>query len=327
MSEIPFVNRLGDALDTAIAQPARSPRARTGRRRYLAVALAALAVGGGGAALAGMFTDPVEIGFGAVGCFQKTEPSGDVAILTDPTRPPVDLCATALPNHGLEARDLIACQWPGHGVVVVVRGDRGGCTKRGLAPLPPMYAAARGRAVRLQRTVMAFEQRVECLAPRPFASRLQALLRARGWAGWRAVVRGGAGPCGRVSSMGGTDARSIAGYVDGARRTIAVRAAPPLALEHLLFGSASPGVSLFDSSGERCFTVVGLERHVREVLAPAQVPIRFTVGPLPPNTGVEPPRGGRYAEGCAVYTGAHPAYPDGRAEIVVELRQRGTGSP
>jgi hypothetical protein len=326
MSEIPFVNQLGDALDAAIARPARPPRRfRLTRRRYLAVALAALAVAGGGAAIAEMLHDPVEIGFGAVGCFERTEPSGDVAIITDPTKSPVELCATALTNDGLEAGDLIACQWPGHGVVVVVRGDRGGCTTRGLAPVPASYAAARRRAARLDRMVIAFERRVDCLAPRPFARQLQALVRDRGFAGWRAVVRGGDGPCGRVSSMGGTDARSISGYVDGARRTIAVRGAAPLALEALLYGSGSADVSLFDSSGERCFTVPALERHVREVLAPARLPIRFKLGAMPKDTGVEPPRGNRYAEGCAIFINVHPSYRRGHAELVVELRQRDAG--
>ena len=58
MSEIPYVNQLGDAFDEAIARRAHSPRRRRlGRRRYLAVALAALAVAGGGAAIAGMLHD------------------------------------------------------------------------------------------------------------------------------------------------------------------------------------------------------------------------------------------------------------------------------
>ena len=94
MSEIPFVNQLGDALETAIAKPARAPRLRRlGRRRYLAVALAALAVTGGSAAVAELFTDPVEIGFGAVGCFEQPSTDGNVAVISDPTSTPVELCA------------------------------------------------------------------------------------------------------------------------------------------------------------------------------------------------------------------------------------------
>jgi hypothetical protein len=61
------------------------------------------------------------------------------------------------------------------------------------------------------------------------------------------------------------------------------------------------------------------------VLAPAGAPIRFKHGSMPANTGVEAPRGRRYAEGCAIFVGAHPIFPGGETEIVVELWQRGVG--
>ena len=315
MSEIPFVNQLGDAIEVAIARPAPSHRPRLGRltrRRWLAVALAALVVAGGGAAIAGMLHDPVEIGFGAVGCFERTEPSGNVAIVTDPTKLPVELCAAALPNDGLDAGDLIACSWEGHGIVVLARGDRGSCRERGLAPVPAAYGLARRRSVRLQRLVIAFERRVDCLAPRPFAERLQVLVRERGFAGWRAVVRGGAGPCGRVSSMGGTATRSIAGWVDGSNRTIAVRGAAPLALERALYGTDSPGDRLFRASGARCFTLPELKAEVRRELAGAGYAIRFRVHSMDENQGMSGARGRRYREGCAISTRSRQRRPSGR---------------
>ena len=324
MSEIPYVNQLGDAFDDAIERRASSPRRRRlGRRRYLAVSLAALTVAGGGAAVAGMFTDPVEIGFGNVGCYDKTEPGGDVAIIGDPTMSPVDLCASALASSGLEARDLIACQWPDQGLIVVVRGERGSCTQRGLAPVPPTDAQARRRAGRLQALSIEFERGAGCLPPREFARRLTAELRAGGWVGWRAVARPGGGPCGRVSvPTGSAMLGSIGPGVDAAKRTIAIEGRASIELEQVIYGAESPGVSLFDSSGERCFTLPALEEHVRTVLAAADAPIRFRHGSMPANTGVEEPRGGRYAEGCAIFVGAHPAFPGRRTEIIVELWQR-----
>jgi hypothetical protein len=324
VSEIPFVNQLGDALDIAIAKPSRTPRLRRlGRRRYLAVALAALVVVGGGAALADILHDPVEIGFGAVGCFEGTEPDGNVAVISDPTRSPVDLCAAALASNGLQARDLIACSWEGHGIVVLARRDRGSCRARGLAPLPAGYALGRRRAARLQAVAVRFERGAGCLAPREFARRLSAELRRRGWTHWRAVPAGGSGPCGRVSVPTGSSlVGSIAGAVDGARRTIQVQARPPLELELALLQPGSPGARLFDVSGERCFTLAGLEARVRDAFAPLKTPIRFHHASLAKFVGVTGPRGDRYAEGCAIYTDAHAAYPDGRIEIVVELSQR-----
>jgi hypothetical protein len=325
MSEIPFVNQLGDAFDEALAARARAPRLRRlGRRRYLAVALAALTVGGGGAAVAGLFTDPVEIGFGNVACFEKTEPSGNVAIISDPTRSPVDLCAGSLSSLGFAPRDLIACQWADHGVVVVVRGERGGCTSRGLAPVPASYGGARRRAVRLEVLAKDFERSAGCLAPREFARRLTAKLHSSGWPDWRALTRGGRGPCGRVSVPSGAALLgSIGPSVDATRRTISIKGRASLRVERVIYGGVdSPGVRLFDSSGERCFTLRALEEHVRMALAPARVPVRFRHGFMPPNTGVEQPRGRRYAQGCAIFVGAEPAFRVRETEIVVELWQR-----
>jgi hypothetical protein len=59
------------------------------------------------------------------------------------------------------------------------------------------------------------------------------------------------------------------------------------------------------------------------VLVAAGVPIRFRRGSLPPDTGIgdETRRRERYAEGCAIYVGAYPAFPGGRTVVVVELWQ------
>jgi hypothetical protein len=324
MSEIPFVNRLGDAIDIAIARPAPARRRiRLPRRRYLAVALAAVAVAGGGAAIAGILHDPVEIGFGAVGCFEGTEPDGNVAVITDPTKSPVQLCAAALPNDGLEASDLLACAWDGHGIVVVKRGDRGTCTARGLAPVPAAYTLGRKRAARLQAVAVGFDRSAGCLAPSDFARRLTARLHARGWVRWRAIARGGEGPCGRVSlATGSSIVGSIAGAVDGARRTIAVQGRAPLGLERMLLQPGSPGERLFGTSGARCFTVARLERHIRHVLGPARTPIRFRVTSMRDFVELMGPRGARYAEGCAVFAAAGTAFPGGHVEVVIDLLQR-----
>jgi hypothetical protein len=325
MSDIPYVNQLGDAFDEAIAGRARAPRRRRlGRRRYLAVALAALTVAGGGAAVAGLFTDPVEIGFGAVACFDRPSTDGDVAIVSDPTRSPIDVCTGALSGSGIDARDLIACQWEGHGIVVLPHEGRPNCAALDLSPISPAYARARLRAADLQAVAVEFEREAGCLPPPEFARRLTAKLQAGGWTSWRAVTGGGRGPCGRVSVPSGSALLgSIGSSIDATRRTIAIKGRASIELERVLYGGlGSPGVSLFDGSGERCFTLSALEDHVRTVLAPAEAPIRFRHGSMPANTGVEQPRGRRYAQGCAIFVGAHPAFPGGQTEIVVELWQR-----
>jgi hypothetical protein len=324
MSEIPFVNQLGDALETAIAKPARAPRLRRfGRRRYLAVALAALAVTGGSAAVAELFTDPVEIGFGAVGCFERPSTSGNVSIVSDTTRTPVQTCAVAMASAGFAESELIACHWEGHGIVVVPHEGRRTCAAHDLAPIPAGYTSARRRAARLEADVKKFERAAGCLPPHEFAARLTRELRAAGWGGWDAVAKSGEAPCGRVSPPTGSELLgSIGSQVDAQKRTITVMARPPLELEQFVYGADSPGVSLYDSSGERCFSTAALEQHVRETLAPAEVPIRFTVEPLQPNVGIADARGKRYDEGCTVFAAPSIQYPDGRAEILVELNKR-----
>jgi hypothetical protein len=327
MSEIPFVNQLGDALETAIARPARAPRMRRlGRRRYLAVALAALTVAGGGAAMADLLTDPVEIGFGSVGCFEQPDVDGNVIVTSDPTRAPVEICAEVLASQGLQASDLIACGWDGHGVVVMPHGGARSCAELDLAALPVSYTRARLRASRLQAVTVNFERDAGCLGPPEFARRLTAELRRRGWTNWRAVPDGGSGPCGRVSvPTGSSIAGSIGPAVDAGRRTIDVQGRAPLDLELALSEPGSPGVRLFDTSGERCFTLPGLEEHVRRVLAPLEAPIRFRHGSLHSAADVVAPRGDRYAEGCAIFEGAHPTFPGGRVVIVAQLLQRDVG--
>jgi hypothetical protein len=195
-----------------------------------------------------------------------------------------------------------------------------------LSPLPPGYGLARVRAAKLQALAVGFERGAGCLSPRTFARRLTMRLRARGWSGWRAVVAGGPGPCGRVSVPTGSSLLgSIGPSVDATARTIGVKGRAPMELELMLYDTGSPGSRLFDESGERCFTAAGLEAHVREALAPANVPIRFKRGSMPRDSGVEAPRGERYAEGCAIFIGAAPVFPDGRTEIVAEIWQRRAG--
>ena len=133
------------------------------------------------------------------------------------------------------------------------------------------------------------------------------------------MVRAAASPYRAVRALLG----SIGPSVDAERRTISVKGRAPLGLELVLYGADSPGVSLFDSSGERCFTLDGLERprprgaRAAQTRRSASSTARCRATP-----GVEQPRGGRYAEGCAIFVGAYPAFPGGRTEIVVELWQR-----
>jgi hypothetical protein len=53
-------------------------------------------------------------------------------------------------------------------------------------------------------------------------------------------------------------------------------------------------------------------------------PVGFKFGRLPADTGIEPPRGDRYAEGCAIVVDTHPVYPAaGGVELEVEIWSKG----
>jgi len=320
MSEIQFVNLLGDSIEEAIRRPAPARRrVRPGRRRHLAVALAALAVVGGGAAVADMLSDPAELGLGGIACYSGPGLEGNVAVVGsgDLSRSPVDICADAMSSEGVTASGLVACA--DEAAVAVVRRTGGAtCRRLGLAPLPPGYAPSRERVRRLTERAVALERSAGCVPPAELARRLRGLLAEAGWRGWRAVVRGGPGPCGRVSGTGGSDVRVLTS-VSSARRTIAVTGGMPLALEEMLFGSESLGDRLIESSGERCFTLAELEEHARGLLAPTGRPVSFRVRALPANQGIEPPRGPLYERGCAVSAGPFPVHRDGRTRIGVDV--------
>jgi hypothetical protein len=58
------------------------------------------------------------------------------------------------------------------------------------------------------------------------------------------------------------------------------------------------------------------------VLARVRVPIRFRHRSLRPDAGIEPPRGDRYGEGCAIFVGVEPVIRAGRTVVVAELWQQ-----
>jgi hypothetical protein len=326
MSEIPYVNQLGDAFDEAIASRTCVPRLRRlGRRRYLAVALATLAVAGGGAAIADMLSDPVELAVAGVACFSSSDMSGDVAITRDPNRSPVELCADALKGSGVVAADLIACRHGG-AVAVLPRRGRGGCEALGLAALPRDYEAGRLRLKEFQGAVMALERSADCIPPRRLERQVQALLRRSGWAGWQTWLRldDEAGPCGRLSQPRGDGLREIGGSFDTEQHRIMIWSSMPRSLEEFLFVPGSVGVRLMDSSGERCYSLEALKAHASSMLAPAGRPVSFRLGQLAEDAGIVSPRGDRYVEGCAIIGDSYPLFSEGEAAtIVVEILQRG----
>ena len=232
--------------------------------------------------------------------------SGGAAVVSDPRREPVELCAAVLASEGLTARELIACQWQGHGVVVVPHAGRRNCGALDLAPLPTSYTSARVRASRLQAVAVAFESKAGCLA-----HLIAPAAHCRATSQWLGPVASGGlrgdGPCGRVSVRSGRASSARSAGRERRRRTSPSR---PSRRSSSSCCCPSPGSGRgpVQLSGERCFTLAASRSKCAGSRA-AGAPISFVNRSLPSFVEVRGPRGIRYDEGCAIYDGAHFVYP------------------
>jgi hypothetical protein len=323
MSEIPFVNRLGDAVESAITAPRPARRRLFGRRRRIGVlALAVLLAGASGVTVARIAADPDQVAAGTVACYEHPDRSGNVAVPGVVVGSPTDACAKAWSDGPVPP--LVACL---HGIAVaVIPGrDAADCRAAGLEALPPGYATSQAKVARLERDLAAVEATADCIPARELVSRAQAVLDRSGWEGWRAVSRpGDGGPCGAILTRDGTGKAVTGGALRADIRRLEVHHGPPRSLEERLYGAQSLNARLMDASGARCFTIAELEALASRMLAATGRPLTFKLGHLPANTGIEPPRGTRYEEGCAIAIDAAPVYPaPGKVEIEVELWRKG----
>jgi hypothetical protein len=304
MSQIPFVRRLGDALESAAATRLATRRRRI--RRRLGVGALGLAIAASGvAAASGILSGtPEELAANSVGCYERQSLDAGAGIVPTGTDSPIETCARILGTD----RPLTACA---HGGAVAVFPGRNACRRLGLPPVPAGYDIARARVVALQRAVVAIEASADCIAPEELARRAQALLDRQGWEGWRAVVRDDIqdGPCASITSLGGAGERYFEGALWFADRELNVFPGVSRALEDLLY-SAEKGIAgpLMDASGERCYDRAGLETMVRERLAGTGRRLSFSRSePLIEGASISGPRGQRLREGCAIIDEVGPA--------------------
>ena len=322
MSEIPFVNKLGDAIDAATATP-HPVRRRLPRRRLGVLALAVLLLGASGVTVARIASDGETLATGSVGCYENADLSGDITVINTEGRSPIAVCTDAWSAANGPAPPMLACV---HGGVAVIpaRGVRS-CADAGLEELPRGYQPAQRKVARLARDVGALEAAADCIPPRVLARRADALLERTGWTGWRTVTRrGDGGPCGRILARGGTPALTVTSALLPDAAQLTVRGGPPASLDDMLFGERSLAVALMDLSGERCHTLPELRAQARRVLAPTRRPLTFEVGRMPAAQGMEAPRGDLYAQGCAIAVGAYAVYTtSGEVGVEAELWSKG----
>jgi hypothetical protein len=327
MSEISYVRDLGDALERAAASAPRKRggllRGRRPRRRAAILAFAIL-LAASAVTTAAIVSDPDQLAIGAVECSESGDPDLGAAISVLDGRSPVEVCAELWTDRGQVAPPLVACH-SDRGVFVIRGEGPEACRSAGVAELPTGYEAAQARMAQLVLDVAAVEEASDCMRPAELARRVQTVLRETGWTGWRTVVRpGDGGPCGWVRRRGGDSRLTLSPFMNGETREISVAAGPPRSLDGRLYGEESLVVQLLDDTGDRCFGLSELHEHVRRVMAPTGREIRFKLGRMPASGGMMPPRGDRYAEGCAIVVGAAPVYPaTGGVDVEVEIWQAG----
>jgi hypothetical protein len=224
MSEIPFVNQLGDAIEKMATERTRPKRQRV-RRVFAGVGVVCV-VAAGAATAASVFKDSERLVAAGVQCYEKTsdfQHSSAHPVVGEQT--PVEACAAMLGD----SVPRVACVDGAERAVAVIPGtSAAACERLGLAPLPADYGETRERFRALERDVAALETS-GCIPPREFTQRLQALLDRTGWTGWKARLRLDVedGPCGfargltgdgRLTLEGGLDARGRQVFVFGGSR-------------------------------------------------------------------------------------------------------------
>lgn len=319
------------------AAPVTPGRGRRRGRRIGALSVAALLlIGAATAATTRIFSTPGELAQSQITCVDDLGHSASVIPAGD--RSPIQTCADEFRNAGKPVPPMVACG--GQGEVVVLRdtADPRACTRHGLAPLPAEYDQARAKVVQLQRDIIAIELAADCVPVDELARRVQALLDASGWSGWKVSIRGQAslGPCGRVSDTvddaDGTTRRVIDGSVYSWIRQIIVWRSPP---RSAVTKARQLYVVLHEESGARCFTTVdSLKAHVRVRATARGMTAAFNVHDAPDLMGIR--KGGtggeiaslagqRFKAGCAIVINAS-ARGDGRV-LDVELIQHGAKGP
>ena len=222
MSEILFVARLGDAIETAAARRIASRRRRV---RRLIGGLVGLALVGTSAATAATILGSSErLAAGTVYCYETANLDGGANSVVAGTRSPVDACAAETGR----SEPRVACD-DGEDAVAVVPGRTAAtCERLGLAPLPAGYEPARERVTAFARDVTALEASAGCIPPRELAERVQELLDRSGWTGWRTWLRLDVsdGPCGSVSGLNGDGTRSVEPALDVDGRRVMVFGGP-----------------------------------------------------------------------------------------------------
>jgi hypothetical protein len=337
MSQVPFVEMLGDAIEAAISRErAPSPlRVRRLRRHHrLAVVLVALAIGGAAVAVAETLQNSTGLVTGGIVCYAGTGTGGSVEMYANVEangRSPETACADVFRTDGPAALarpgvKLTACADP-NGFVAVFKatGAIDQCRAQGMSPLAAQsYAAAQSTVDRLVRVLNDLGANRACIAPSVLVGEAQQVLDRLGWSGWRAQLQrqpAVSGGCGLFLGTGSSFSDPTAS-LDASHHAVWITAGP---IPSLIALTAPLDRELLQASGRRCYTTAEAQSLVRSAFAPARVQIRFAL--------TQEPKGESWAyaqqaydRGCTIVGSITPA-PYGRVADVWLNSKAGRAEP
>jgi hypothetical protein len=336
MSEIPFVERLGDALEEAFA----AERARKARRRpwwrhpRVLVAFAVVAIGSGAVAARTLLSSSA-LAIHPVECVAGTNFKGDISFLENTAGSPVQICARTM--H-VPAAKLVACAGGRYTYVSVFYAiGRNQCQRLGLRPLPGSYRDAQHRVRRLAHELTALQASAYCIPPPTFASKAQKILDRLGWSGWR--VQAGATVHEEANVIGGGDCAVLPGgayapnppdimyALDADHRVLSFDLGPPPTLTRLV---QSLALSIEHRTASRCASADALRRYVTRRLGRHHLAAAYAVTAEPQgevfDDGPDAGRQARYEQGCPMVALLRTAA--GNLRLVdVWIYQRGAVTP
>jgi hypothetical protein len=331
MSEIQYVNRLGDALDAMAVAPVRRRRPRSlpqlGRRhpRILAFAVVLLLAGCSATAATLFAGNPVNLAARGISCANGTPAHETIQTfnVTESDLTPVAACARI--EH-IPAQRLIACASSRFGVNVYVRDGRAGeCAGAGMGALPKGYVRAADRIARLVTDLNRLYASRNCFTPMALVSATQSTLRRLGFRGWRAVEfappHSTRFPCGQYPASGSrwSDAASA---LSGAplAHTLDIQTGPSRRTELRL--QALYRRNLLEATGARCYSIAGIQALVHSALASifgGRPSVLYAARAEPSHTQMGVGRQPRYDAGCATLIGVSLT-PQGSFDVLIWKR-------
>jgi hypothetical protein len=319
MSEIPFVNQLGDAIETTIgARSTGNAWWRRRRRARSAVAITAIVVLGGCGALAGTLAsrllsanNPVVLASnGQVTCYRTASLQNGAIDQVVEGSSPTTTCAQQRRQSGWPTVALAACGDGAYGAAVIPSSGAGSCKRAGLPPLPTDYESELATVQALRTRLETLQASASCIPPPQMVSRAQLVLNQAGWKGWRAVPNYGGragGPCGSVAPDPGLGEVSGGTALDPFRHVLEVNAQPyPSTLELL---TPQREAALGKSYDTRCYSETSIRALMRRYLAGTNRRIDISVTRAPKASVLDdhwasgPRWNNLLAASCVIFTG------------------------